>query len=102
MIVWDVSLCCYCFHNFFVKVGIQEFVELFLYDPNGLKSFAVMRRLMSDDEMGSGKYLVGPKTHNRILSHTEEIFKMLDQVVHEVSQCAIIVNSALFSLKLYN
>ena len=40
---------------------------------------------MNDIEMSSEDYFVGPKTHNRICTHTKSIFEMFDLIIHEVS-----------------
>ena len=41
---------------------------------------------MSDIELISQNYFVGPKTEDRICSHTVAIFKMLNGIIMEVHE----------------
>ena len=69
----------------FVQVGMKEFVDLFTYDPDVLASFPFLHHFMNDREIARENYFAGPKTNNRICSHTEVVFQMLNQIVHEVN-----------------
>ena len=58
---------------------------MFHYTPEVLSTFPILVHLMNDIEMSSEDYFVGPKTHNRICTHTKSIFEMFDLIIHEVS-----------------
>ena len=69
---------------FSFQTGFEEFVKLFHYNPEVLSTFPILVHLMNDIEMSSEDYFVGPKTHNRICTHTKSIFEMFDLIIHEV------------------
>ena len=50
---------------------------------------------MSDVELTSQNYFVGPKTEDRICSHTTAIFEMLDGVIKEVYQMNLVPKNEL-------
>ena len=64
---------------------MHQFIQLFRYDRDTLGAFPFLHRLMSDAELFSEDYCVGPMTISRIYSHTEAMFKVFDQIVKEVS-----------------
>ena len=64
---------------------MNEFIKKFQYEPDTLTHFPFLHHFMSDDEMTSENYFVGPKTHNRVCSHTEAVFILLNQIVDAVS-----------------
>ena len=80
---------------------MDEILKLFRYDRDALKAFPFLHHFISDAEMASENYFVGPKTHNRICSHTEAVFQMLDRIVSEVSLCKIVVTAKLVPFKLH-
>ena len=82
---FDQSFQYQCGNNFRFQTGFEEFVKLFHYTPEVLSTFPILVHLMNDIEMSSEDYFVGPKTHNRICTHTKSIFEMFDLIIHEVS-----------------
>ena len=63
---------------------MNEFAKLFHYNSVILRTFPILAHHMSDVELISQNYFVGPKTEDRICSHTTAIFEMLDGVINEV------------------
>ena len=51
---------------------------------------------MSDIELTSQNYFVGPKTEDRICSHTIAIFKMLNGIIMEVNEISLKLQKILF------
>ena len=52
---------------------------------------------MSDIELTSQNYFVGPKTEDRICSHTIAIFTMLNGIIMEVNEISLKLQKILFS-----
>ena len=76
--------------NFEFQVGMNEFAKLFHYNSAILRTFPILAHHMSDVELTSQNYFVGPKTEDRICSHTTAIFEMLDGVIKEVFRMNIV------------
>ena len=63
---------------------MKEFAKLFHFNAEILQTFPVSHHHMSEIELTTQNYFVGPKTEDRICSHTIAIFNMLDDVIKQV------------------
>ena len=80
---------------------MNEFAKLFHYNSAILRTFPILAHHMSDIELTSENYFVGPKTEDRICSHTTAIFEMLDGVIKEVYEMNFVsLNKVSYTLTL--
>ena len=83
--------------KFKFQIGIKEFAKQFHYNSEILKTFPILHHHMSDIELTTQNYFVGPKTEDRICSHTIAIFKMLNGIIIEVNELSLKLQKILFS-----